>query len=30
MANLKHVLVIDDEADLVELVLYNLKKKGFN
>ena len=24
------ILVIDDEADLVELVLYNLKKEGFN
>lgn len=25
-----HILVIDDEADLVELVLYNLKKEGFS
>ena len=25
----KHVLVIDDEADLVELVSYNLSKEGF-
>jgi phosphate regulon transcriptional regulator PhoB len=25
----KHVLVVDDEADLVELVSYNLKKEGF-
>jgi phosphate regulon transcriptional regulator PhoB len=25
----KHILVIDDEADLVELVSYNLKKDGF-
>ncbi|MFZ6017594.1 MAG: response regulator [Nitrospirota bacterium] len=25
----KHILVIDDEADLVELVSYNLKKEGF-
>lgn len=25
----KHILVVDDEADLVELVLYNLKKEGF-
>ncbi len=24
----KHILVIDDEADLVELILYNLKKEG--
>lgn len=30
MSNLKHILVIDDEADLVELVLYNLKKEGFS
>ena len=29
MSDLKHILVIDDEADLVELVLYNLKKEGF-
>ena len=26
----KHILVVDDEADLVELVSYNLKKEGFN
>ncbi len=25
----KHILVVDDEADLVELVSYNLKKEGF-
>ena len=25
-----HILVIDDEADLVELVLYNLRKEGFS
>lgn len=25
----KHVLVVDDETDLVELVSYNLKKEGF-
>lgn len=30
MVDLKHILVIDDEADLVELVLYNLKKEGFS
>lgn len=24
-----HILVVDDEADLVELVTYNLKKEGF-
>jgi len=26
----KHILVIEDEADLVELISYNLKKEGFN
>lgn len=26
----KYILVVDDEADLVELVSYNLKKEGFN
>jgi phosphate regulon transcriptional regulator PhoB len=25
----KHILVVDDEADLVELVSYNLKREGF-
>jgi phosphate regulon transcriptional regulator PhoB len=25
----KHILVVDDEADLVELLSYNLKKEGF-
>ena len=25
----KHILAVDDEADLVELVSYNLKKEGF-
>ena len=25
----KHILVVDDEADLVELVSYNLRKDGF-
>lgn len=25
-----HILVIDDEVDLVELVLYNLRKEGFS
>ena len=25
----RNVLVVDDEADLVELVSYNLKKEGF-
>jgi len=30
VVDLKHILVIDDEADLVELVLYNLKKEGFS
>lgn len=27
---MKNILVIDDEADIVELVLYNLKKEGFS
>jgi phosphate regulon transcriptional regulator PhoB len=26
----KHILVVDDEADLVDLILYNLKKEGFS
>ncbi len=26
----KHILVVDDEADLVELLSYNLKKEGFS
>jgi len=30
METLKHILVVDDEADLVELVSYNLKKEGFS
>lgn len=25
----KHILIVDDEADLIELVSYNLKKEGF-
>lgn len=25
----EHILIIDDEADLVDLVSYNLKKEGF-
>lgn len=29
MIETKHILVVDDEADLVELVSYNLKKEGF-
>lgn len=29
MVEPKHILVVDDEADLVELVSYNLKKEGF-
>jgi len=29
MAEPKHILVVDDEADLVELVSYNLRKEGF-
>ena len=29
MEPLKHILVIEDEADLVELIAYNLKKEGF-
>jgi len=30
VGDFKHILVIDDEADLVELVIYNLKKEGFS
>jgi phosphate regulon transcriptional regulator PhoB len=30
MDTTKHILVVDDEADLVELVSYNLKKEGFS
>ena len=30
MDTLKHILVVDDEADLVELISYNLKKEGFS
>jgi len=26
----KHILVVEDEADLVELISYNLKKEGFS
>ena len=26
----KHILVVDDEADLVDLISYNLKKEGFS
>lgn len=29
MDTLKNILVVDDEADLVELVSYNMKKEGF-
>jgi phosphate regulon transcriptional regulator PhoB len=30
MENPKHLLIVDDEADIVELVSYNLKKEGFS
>lgn len=30
MEPLKHILIIEDEADLVELIAYNLKKEGFS
>lgn len=30
MGAVKHILVVDDEKDLVELVLYNLKKEGYS
>lgn len=29
MASPKHILVVDDEADLVDLVSYNLRKEGY-
>lgn len=29
MVNTKHILVIDDESDIRELLTYNLKKEGF-
>jgi DNA-binding response OmpR family regulator len=29
MENAGHIIVVDDEADIVELVSYNLKKEGF-
>lgn len=30
MDKAKHILVVDDEADIVELVSYNLEKEGFS
>ena len=30
MEPLKHILIIEDEADLVELIAYNLRKEGFS
>jgi phosphate regulon transcriptional regulator PhoB len=30
MDTLKNILIVEDEADLVELISYNLKKEGFN
>jgi phosphate regulon transcriptional regulator PhoB len=30
MVPLKHILIIEDEADLVELIAYNLRKEGFS
>ena len=29
MENAKHILIVDDESDIVELVSYNLQKEGF-
>ena len=29
MEDPRHVIVVDDESDIVELVSYNLKKEGF-
>jgi len=29
METSRHILIVDDEADIAELILYNLKKEGF-